>query len=301
MQLAPLIKETVKLLRASLPSTVEVDVKIRTASDTVCADPSQVQQVVMNLCTNAGFAMREKRGRLTVSLSDASESSLSAGLEPRPYLRLTVRDTGTGMDAQVIKRVFEPFFTTKEPGQGTGLGLAVSYGIAKSLHGDITVESKPGKGSTFNVFLPRAEPSVQSDEAALGEIPGGTGLILFVDDDEAIVEWGRMALRRLGYKVVGVTDSQDALTVFLDNPGRFDVVVTDHTMPAVTGLDLAKEFVKARPDIPIILCTGYNENASPEKAKEAGIKEFLMKPVDKRDLAKAVRRVLDEKGARGEQ
>lgn len=201
------------------------------------------------------------------------------------------------MDSQVIKRIFEPFFTTKEPGQGTGMGLAVSYGIVKSLHGDITVESMPMKGSTFHVFLPQADPSVQSDEAALGDIPHGTGLILFVDDDEAIVQWGRMTLRRLGYKVVGVTNSEDALTLFLDNPGRFDVVITDHTMPGITGLDLAKEFVRARPDIPIILCTGYNENASQEKAKEAGIKELLMKPLVKRDIAEAVRRVLDEKKA----
>jgi CheY-like chemotaxis protein len=167
----------------------------------------------------------------------------------------------------------------------------------KSLHGDITVESKPGKGSAFHVFLPQMEPSAESGEAALGEIPGGTGLILFVDDDAAVVEWGRLALRRLGYKVVGVTDSQDALALFLDDPGKFDAVITDYTMPALTGLDLAKEFAKVRPDIPIILCTGYNENASQESAEEAGIKEFLMKPLGKRELAEAVRRALDEKGA----
>ncbi|HEY3277400.1 MAG TPA: response regulator [Syntrophorhabdaceae bacterium] len=299
LQLTPLIKETVKLLRASLPSTVEIDVKIKTTSDTVLADPSQMQQVIMNLCTNAGFAMRATGGgRLTITVRDAglSHSTLPAGLEPGPYLLFSVKDTGTGLKSEVIKRIFDPFFTTKEPGQGTGMGLAVTYGIVKSIHGDITVRSVPGKGTTFKIFIPQAEPAVQSDEIALDEIPHGTGLILFVDDDEALVEWGRTTLRRLGYKVVGVTDSLDALRIFMDNPGKFDVVITDHTMPALTGLDLAKELVKVRPDIPVILCTGYSETASPEMATEAGIKEFLLKPLAKRDLAEAIRRVLDKNG-----
>jgi two-component system, cell cycle sensor histidine kinase and response regulator CckA len=298
LKLTPLVKETIKLLKATLPSTLEIKVTMKSTSDVVLADPSQIQQVVMNLCTNAGFAMRERGGRLTVAIRDAfgSHSRQPADLEPRPYILLSVKDTGGGMEADILKRVFEPFFTTKEPGQGTGMGLAVAYGIVKSLHGDITVESEPGKGTTFNVFIPQAEPSVQSDEAGQEEIPHGTGRILFVDDEESLVEAGRSTLRRLGYKVVGVTDSQDALTLFLDNPGRFDVVIADHTMPVMSGLDLAKELVKERPDIPIILCTGYSDNASSEIAKEAGIREFLMKPLTKRELAEAVQRVLDTKG-----
>jgi PAS domain S-box-containing protein len=292
LRLTPLIKETVKFLRASLPATVKIDVKIKSTSDTVLADPSQMQQVVMNLCTNAGFAMRDKGGRLTISLSDA-HSTLAAGLEPRPCALLSIKDTGTGIKPDVMKRIFEPFFTTKEQGQGTGMGLAAAYGIVKSLDGEITVESTPGKGSTFNVFIPQAEPFVEPEGLAQGEIPRGKGRVLFVDDDEALVEWGRETLRRLGYEVVGVTGSREALSLFLDNPVSFDVVITDYTMPVMTGFTLAKELLEVRPDVPIILYTGYNENASPEKAKKVGIREFLMKPLAKRVLAEAVRRVLN--------
>ncbi|HEY3278585.1 MAG TPA: ATP-binding protein [Syntrophorhabdaceae bacterium] len=301
LQLTPLIKETLKLLRSTLPSNVKIALKIKSGSDTVRADPSQVQQVVMNLCTNAGFSMRDKQGgKLTISLSDAGESysTLPAGLEPGRYLCLTVKDTGTGIEPQVIKRIFEPFFTTKERGQGTGLGLAVTYGIVKSLNGGITVESTPGKGTTFKVFLPHAEPSVREEEVAADDIPRGTEVILFVDDENSLVEWGRETLRGLGYRVVGTTDSRDALALFHVNPAGFDMVITDYTMPAMTGFALAEELLKVRPDIPIILFTGYNENASPEKAKERGIKEFVMKPLGKRDLAEAIRRVLD--GTKGE-
>jgi two-component system, cell cycle sensor histidine kinase and response regulator CckA len=294
LRLTPLIKETVKFLTASLPTTVKIDVKIKSTSDTVLADPSQMQQVVMNLCTNAGFAMRDKGGRLTISLSDA-HSTLSAGLEPRRCALLSIKDTGTGMKPDVIKRIFEPFFTTKGPGQGTGMGLAVAHGIVTSLNGEITVESTPGKGSTFNVFIPQAESSVEPEKHAQGEIPHGQGLILFVDDDEALMEWGRETLRRLGYEVIGVTESRDALSLFLDNPGSFDVVITDYTMPVMTGFALAKELLRVRPNIPIILYTGHNDNASPQKAKKVGIKEFLMKPLAKRDLAEAITRVLDVK------
>jgi PAS domain S-box-containing protein len=298
VRLAPLVRETLKLLRASLPSAVKIDVMTKCRSDTILADPSQMQQVIMNLCTNAGFAMREKgRGRLTISIRDVigSQSALPAGLEPGNYILLSIKDTGTGIEPEVRRRIFEPFFTTKEPGKGTGMGLAVAYGIVKNLHGDITVESEPGKGSTFNVFIPQSEGSVQSDEVAHSEIPHGTGLLLFVDDEDPLVELGRTMLRRIGYKVVGVTDSHDALSLFLDNPSRFDVVITDHTMPAMTGLDLARELVKVRPDIPIILCTGFSDDVSPEIAKKAGIKKFLMKPFTKRELAEAISRVLDTK------
>ena len=292
-KLTPLIRETVTFLKATLPSTVKIEVKVKSTSDTILADPVQLQQVVMNLCTNAAFAMREEGGRLTIALHDAEESSLPSGLESRPYVCMSVKDTGVGIEPDILKRIFEPFFTTKEPGQGTGMGLAVAYGIAKSLHGDITVESEPGKGTAFNVFIPQVQSSVDLDEVAQGELPHGTARILFVDDEESIVESGRSTLRGLGYKVVGVTDSQDALSLFLDNPGRFDAVIADQTMPGLTGLDLAKELVKARPDIPIILCTGYSDNASPQKTKEAGIREFLMKPLTRRELAEAVHRALD--------
>jgi PAS domain S-box-containing protein len=297
LQLGPLVKETAKLLRATLPSSIEIEVKAKGPSDIVLADPSQMQQVVMNLCSNAGFAMGEKGGKLSIGIRDAfgSGSPLPADLEPRPYVLLSVKDTGTGMEPETMNRIFEPFFTTKEKGQGTGMGLAVVYGIVKSLHGDITVESQLGKGTTFNVFIPQAEPLVQSNEIFQDAIPHGTERILFIDDEEPLVDWGRATLRRLGYKVVGVTDSQDALSLFLDNPGRFDVVITDQAMPGVTGLDLAKALAKARPDIPIILLTGHSDTVSPETTKEASIREFLLKPLTKRELAEVVRKALDAK------
>ncbi|HBA54934.1 MAG TPA: hypothetical protein DCZ04_10925, partial [Syntrophorhabdus aromaticivorans] len=268
LKLSSLIKETIQFLRASLPATVDIGVEITTESDTVLGDPSQIQQVVMNLCTNAGFAMRDKGGRLTISIRDAHDFyTLPADLEPGPYVLFSVEDTGEGMEPYILKRIFEPFFTTKEPGKGTGMGLAVVYGIVKSLHGSITVTSEPGKGTTFNVFIPQAEPSIQSDEADEGDIPRGTGRILFVDDEEPLMEWGLTILRRLGYTVIGVTDSHHALSLFADNPGRFDVVITDYTMPRMTGLDLAKQLLRVRPDIPIILTTGYSEKASHENTR----------------------------------
>ena len=297
LQLAALVNETVKLLRASLPAIIHIKVKIESASDTVLADTSQMQQVVMNLCINAGFAMRDKGGKLMITVSDADESSLPSGLNPRPYILLSVKDTGSGMTPEVIKRVFEPFFTTKDPGQGTGMGLAVTYGIVKSLNGEITVESKPGKGAAFNVFIPKAEPSVQPHETTQGQIPRGTERILFVDDEETLVVWGEETLQRLGYKVFGFKDSRDALSSFLVDPYSFDIVITDYTMPTTTGFFLAKKLLTVRPDIPIILLTGYNEDVSPEKAKKAGIVEILMKPVSKRELAEAVRRVFDGEDA----
>ncbi|HEY3275057.1 MAG TPA: PAS domain S-box protein [Syntrophorhabdaceae bacterium] len=297
LQLSPLIRETVKFLRASLPSTVKIEVRVKSTSDKVLADPSQVQQVIMNLCTNGAFAMGDKGGRLTITVSDASGSALPSGLAPRPHLLLTVKDTGTGMEPDTLKRIFEPFFTTKEPGQGTGMGLAVAYGIVKSLHGEITVKSEQGKGSLFKVFLPKAELSVQPDESVLGDIPRGSELILFVDDENELLQWGRETLRGLGYRVIGTTDSRDALSLFLLDPNRFDAVITDYTMPAMTGFALAQELLKVRPDIPIILLTGYTANISPEDARAAGIREFLMKPLAKREVAEAIRRVLDEERA----
>ena len=275
LHLTPLIKETAKLLKATLPSNIEIEAKIKGASDTVLADPGQVQQVVMNLCSNSAFAMRERGGKITISIHDAlgSHCPPPADLETRPYLLLSVTDTGAGIEPELMNRIFEPFFTTKAQGQGTGMGLSVVFGIVKGLHGGITVESEPGKGSTFHVFIPQAGPSVQPDELVQGESPHGSERILFVDDEESLVEWGRTTLRRLGYQVVGVTDSGDAFSLFLDNPRRFDLVITDRTMPKMTGLDLARKLTDVMPDIPIILCTGFSDiSLSPEKAKEAGIK-----------------------------
>ena len=190
------------------------------------------------------------------------------------------------MSPDVMERIFEPFFTTKGVGEGTGMGLAVVYGIVKSLRGTIAVESEPGIGSTFRVFLPVARTDEKSEDSEVQVTPKGTEHILFVDDEELLMEWGQAALERLGYTVTALTDSTEALNLFSSDPSRFDLVITDQTMPKLTGLHLARKLLTIRNNIPIILCTGHSDSVSPQKAKEAGIKEFLMKPLGKQELAR---------------
>ncbi len=298
LHLSPLIQETFKLLRASIPTTIEMKLDLDTNRDLAYADPSQIQQIIMNLCTNASHAMREKGGTLEVSLRaitiDTGELLPEPDMAPGEYLVLSVRDTGLGMDDRVMKRIFEPFFTTKEKGQGTGLGLSVVYGIVKSHKGGIRVSSRPGQGSVFSVYLPaaRAEAEVERETVSWDTLPTGTERILLVDDEEPIVELGQGVLRRLGYTVVAKRSGREALETFRKD-GAFDLVITDQTMPEMTGVMLAAELLKLRPDLPVILCTGYSESVSRETAQEVGIREFLMKPLSKRELAGAVRRALE--------
>ncbi len=296
LSLLPLIRETVKLLRASLPTSVHIQVNKAVAYDTILADPGEIQQIVMNLCTNAAYAMRENGGTLHLLVDNVNVSpgsTVGSGLSPGAYVRLTVQDTGAGMDQETMKRIFEPFFTTKQVGEGTGMGLAVVYGIVKGLNGDITVESTPGTGATFRVFFPKAEPDVVSEGLPTRERQGGRERILFIDDEELLVELGRDMLERLGYSVTALTDSDEALRLFSLDPSRFDLVITDQTMPHLTGLTLARELLVIREDIPIILCTGHSDAVSPKTAEAAGIREFLMKPLIRHELAEAIRRVLD--------
>ncbi len=299
LPLTPLVNETFKLLRSSLPTIIEMRLNIETESDVVLADPIQMQQVLMNLCTNAGDAMRVAGGRLEVSLSDTVFSDgdplPEIGMQPGTYVTLTVSDTGLGMHEDVKTRIFEPFFTTKERGQGTGMGLAVVYGIVKGHQGAITVASQPGQGATFTVYLPRYTSTEKTDEPASRPIPTGKERILFVDDEELLVEMAEGMLGRLGYKVVGTTDSANALQTFAKDPHDFDLVITDHTMPQMTGATLAQKLKEIRPDIPIILCTGYSETISQEKAESMGIDGFVMKPLSRNELGEVVRRVLDTK------
>ena len=299
LSLAPLVKETVQLLRASIPATIEIKLANTASSDTVLASPVEVQQVVMNLATNASLAMQEKGGTLEISLTDIDFTPDSPVLDtdviPGEYVQLTVKDTGVGMSPDVMKRVFEPFFTTREVGKGTGMGLSVVYGIVKDLEGTVTVESEPGEGSTFRVLLPKAKTEHEEEQPHTAQIPGGKEHILFVDDEELLAEWGEAALQRLGYQVTVATNSTEALKAFSANPSLFDLVITDHAMPHMAGSQLSSELLKIRPDIPIILCTGHSEIMSREKAKDLGIRNFLMKPLSKQELAEAVRWVLDEK------
>ena len=299
LSLAPLVKETIQFLRASLPTTIEIKLSMKAARDSILASPAELQQILMNLVTNASFAMKEAGGILGINVTNVDfepdSPVFDADIEPGEYVQLAVTDTGSGMAPDVMKRIFEPFFTTKEVGEGTGMGLPVVYGVVKSLHGTITVESEPGAGSTFRVFLPIARTDEKPEGSEAQVTPKGTERIIFVDDEELLVEWGQAVLERLGYTVTALTDSTEALKLFSVDPSRFDLVITDQTMPKLTGLNLARKLLTIRNNIPIILCTGHSDSTSPEKAKEAGIKEFLIKPLGKQQLAAVVRRVLDTK------
>ena len=299
LSIGPLVKEALRMLRASLPTSIEIRQHIKCKSDFVLADPTQIHQVLMNLCANAAHAMREKGGVLRISLEDIDVDSDAAGkrqdLEPGPYVNLTVSDTGRGMTPGVQEKIFEPYFTTKKTGEGTGMGLAVVHDIVKSYQGAIEVHSEPGKGTTFRVFLPRIEGEVKPETMMPDVVPEGNERILFVDDEAALANLGKYMLERLGYQVESRTSSIEALEAFRAQPDRFDLVITDMTMPNMTGMELAKEIIGIRPTLPVVICTGYSDLISEDKAKAMDIREFIMKPVIKREIAHAVRRVLDQK------
>ncbi|MBW2169460.1 MAG: response regulator, partial [Deltaproteobacteria bacterium] len=296
VQIGLIVKEALKLLRASLPTTIEIHQNIESDTGIVEADPTQIHQILMNLCTNAGHAMREEGGILEVTLTnvdiDARTIRQYPDMSPGPYLRLSVSDTGEGMTPEILGRIFDPYFTTKEVGEGTGLGLAVVHGIIKDHGGAITVYSEPGKGTTFHVYLPVIEKAAEPEKETLKPLPTGHERILFIDDEPGLVEIGRVMLGELGYDVVVRTSSIEALELFRIKPDEFELVITDMTMPKMTGDKLAKELMQIRPDIPIILCTGFSKRITEEKAKEIGIKAFVMKPLVMRDLANTVRKAL---------
>jgi PAS domain S-box-containing protein len=298
LRLTPLVEETFRLLRGSLPSTIDTRLDVRVTWDVVIADPSQIRQVLMNLATNAAHAIGDNRGTLSITLTDAtfrSRPRAAPDLQPGEYVRVSVADTGSGMTRQVQKRIFEPFFTTKEPHAGTGMGLAVVYGIVRNHEGAITVESKPGKGSTFDVFLPKANTVAEEEPLETGYIEGGRGRILLVDDEPSVVKMASGILERLGYTVMTAENGTKAWDVFERAPSELDLVITDQTMPDITGIELARKMMETRKDIPVILFTGYSRSVSAETARAAGIDEFLMKPVERKTLAETVRRVLSGK------
>ena len=252
----------------------------------------------MNLATNAAYAMREKGGTLDVELSDFSVSPSNGnpdGIEPGLYMRLTVRDTGVGMSSETIQRIFDPFYTTKAVGEGTGLGLSVVLGIVKQTHGYITVKSELGKGSTFEVYFPKVSEEPTAEGTVIEDrIPTGHERILLVDDEEALVEMGEDILAELGYEVTCKTSSREALALFRLDPARFDLIITDQTMPEMTGVELAEEIMTIRPDMPVILATGFSHLVDAKLAQSAGIKAFVMKPLTKKEIARTVRKALDE-------
>jgi PAS domain S-box-containing protein len=301
IRLTPIIKESLKLLRASIPTTIAIETHIPAETPPVMADPTRIQQVLINLCTNAYHAMRDRGGRLTIRLEERRaerDDGAPAGLPPGKRVRLSVSDTGVGMAPDVVEKIFDPYFTTRQPGDGTGMGLAMVHGIVKDLDGEITVHSQPGAGTTFRVWLPAVDsaPSPEDDPPA-PFVDGGAEHILLVDDEAAISEMIRLVLTRLGYTVSAFTHPDEALAAFHEAPTLVDLLITDMTMPGRTGLDLARRVRRRRPDLPVIICTGYADAISTESAAADGVDELLVKPVGKDELAAAVRRVLANGGA----
>ncbi len=290
------VDEVVKLLRATLPSTIQIRTKMNPQCAPVMADPTQMHQVILNLATNAFHAMQEHGGLLEIMLEpfkqNGSPSNHLPDLAPGRYTLLIVRDTGPGIEPEIQKRIFEPYFTTKSAGQGSGLGLAVVHGILQSHNGAITVASTPGQGSSFHAYLPCCEerPALATEHRA--EIVKGQGNILLVDDEESIVGLGRRSLEKMGYSVTGETRSVRALELFMQNPDYYDLVLTDQTMPNLTGISLAQELWKLRPELPIVISSGYSEQITSEKAASLGFKTLLNKPYTISELAKAVRQSL---------
>jgi signal transduction histidine kinase/ActR/RegA family two-component response regulator len=299
LHLHQLVNETLKLLRASLPSTIHFETHIHLQSGTILADPTQMHQVLMNLCTNAEHAMRQCGGTLEVALEamdvDDRFAAQHASLKPGPHICLTVRDTGHGMTPDVCARIFDPFFTTKKEGDGTGMGLAVVHGIVTSHGGAITVTSAPGQGSLFTVYLPQLVKTPVRDTLPESTLPYGQGTILFVDDEAALAQVAATILTRLGYTVTTCTNSQEALATFRASPDQFDLVITDQTMPGLTGENLARALRQIRPNLPIILCTGFSHVMTPEKAQGLQLDAFLMKPLTMQSLGQAVQCVLSRR------
>ena len=298
LSLTPLIKEALKFLSSTLPTSIEIREYIEADTGIIQADTTQIHQIVMNLLTNAGHAMREEGGILDVKLTRVEVDRQTAlqhdELHDGPHVRLTVTDTGCGMDSATLEHIFDPYFTTKEAGEGTGLGLSVVHGIVNTHNGAITVESEPGKGATFHVYFPAIEKEEKREEEAEGPLPTGNERILFVDDEQMIVDMAKEMLGGLGYDVVTKKSSVEALKLFHADPDRFDLVITDMTMPKMMGDQLARELMKVRPDIPIILCTGFSQKISEKQAKEIGIKAFAMKPLARKDMAYIVRKALGD-------
>jgi PAS domain S-box-containing protein len=298
MSLKPVVKETVEFLRATIPSTIQLQHYIKPDAGTIMADPTQMQQVLMNLCTNAANAMEKEGGVLRIELDNIQLSEtdevMDSEAEPGHYLRITVSDTGHGIEPEMLSRIFDPYFTTKGPDKGTGLGLAVVHGIVKSHEGIVRVYSEVDKGTVFHVLFPRADGADRKEEKPELGLPIGTERILVVDDEIHLLEMYKRMLGYLGYQVDIRTSPLEAIAALRSNPMKYDLLITDMTMPQMNGHNLAKKIMEIRPGLPVILCTGFSDQINEEKARSTGILAFLLKPVLFHDLANTLRRVLDE-------
>jgi CheY-like chemotaxis protein len=297
----PLVGEVLKLIRATLPTTIEIRQHLDADGAQLVANATHLHQVIMNLCTNSAHSMEDSGGILEVRLDKRHLTGAAAGLQgvsPGGYLQIRISDTGHGIAPVLKQRIFDPYFTTKAQGKGTGMGLAVARGIVQSHGGAIDVQSQPGKGSCFRVLFPLADKQVESSNEGKAPLPRGSESILFVDDEPVLVDMGQQMLTRLGYKVICCDKSPEALKLFEEDPYGFDLVVSDTTMPNMTGDILLSRMLAVRPDIPVILCTGYSEQITQEKAARIGIAAFLMKPLSISDLAHTLRRTLDSQPER---
>ncbi len=297
LNMAPVVGESIKLLRASIPASIDIRGNISNHIKDILGDGTQIHQIMINLCTNAAQAMENDGGVIEISLRNLEVHeetvSLYPGLSSGPHVELRVNDTGDGINPEVIDRIFDPYFTTKDVGKGTGMGLAVVHGIVKSHDGIISIESETGKGARFQILFPAVQGQQRDEPQVSEELPTGNECILFVDDETSMVNLNQQRLERLGYEVIPHTDPSEALAFFRANPDQIDLVITDMTMPHMTGDKLAQGILEIRPDMPIILCTGYSERISEGSAEEIGFRKYIEKPIDKENLARSVREVLD--------
>jgi len=299
LKIARVIKDALKFLRSTIPTTIDIDQDIQVRNETILADPTQINQIIMNLCINASHAMKQTGGKIlvtveTISLDDNSIKDYPC-LETGRHVKVTVSDTGPGIDPEIIDKVFDPYFTTREIGKGSGMGLAVVFGIVKNHSGAISVESTPGQGTKFTMFFPLAQRKAAPETDKIQKIPKGSETILFVDDEISIVKMVKNMFQRLGYKVETATTPQDALELFGLDTDHFDLVITDMTMPGMTGVNLSEKLMNIRPDIPIIICTGHSSLVDKDKAKALGLAAYVTKPINLLETAQTIRKVLDKK------
>ena len=299
IEIVAVIKDALKFLRSTIPTTIDIVQDICVTDETILADPTQINQIMMNLCINASHAMEQTGGKLTIAVENVLLDNSSAkdypDLKIGTYVKLMVSDTGPGIDPKIMDRIFDPYFTTKGIGKGSGMGLAVVHGIVKNHRGTIAVDSTLGKGTKFSILFPLSQGKAAVEAKTIQEIPRGNETILFVDDEISIANMVQRMFERLGYKVQTATTPQDALDRFSLNPNHFDLIITDMTMPQMTGVNLSERLMDIRPDIPIIICTGHSALVDEEKAKAFGLAAYVMKPIEIREIAQTIRNVLDRK------
>jgi PAS domain S-box-containing protein len=293
-----IVNESLKLARAALPASMEIKNQIRPDIGVIEANATQIHEVIINLCTNAFQAMEDGRGSLTIDAFQYSHDERHDTAIPHmpygEYISLSITDNGGGIEPEMLERIYDPYFTTKPVGKGTGMGLAIVQGIVRNHHGTITVTSDVGRGTSVTIYIPRIEKPILLEVAAPMEVPTGNERILLIDDEVMLINMGRRVLTNLGYQVDAMSNSRKALAEFTANPDDFDLIITDMTMPEMMGDQLATEILKSRPDMPIILCTGYSEYIDKERAEAIGIKHYIEKPVDIGELARIVRQTIDE-------